>query len=71
MGKTGTMEYIIEDRVHKRLQDYAKLYYPVSRKMSKKAYKETVAVSKTLKKDLLIRAKEIHEITSYRLIKHE
>ncbi len=71
MGKSGTMEEIIEDRIHKRLQDYAKLYYPVSKKMSKKAYKETVAVSKTLKKDLVKRAKEIHEITSYKLIKQE
>ncbi|MFH1063550.1 MAG: HD domain-containing protein [Candidatus Woesearchaeota archaeon] len=69
MGKSGTMEEIIDDRVHKRLLDYAKLYYPVSRRMSKKAYKETVAVSKTLKQDLVKRAKEIHEITSYKLIK--
>jgi uncharacterized protein len=71
MGKSGTMEYIIEDRIHKRLRDYNKLYYPVSRRMSKKAYKETIAVSKTLKKDLVRRAKEIHEITSYKLIKEE
>ncbi|NQU78551.1 HD domain-containing protein [Candidatus Woesearchaeota archaeon] len=71
MGKSGTMEEIIEDRVHKRLKDYSKLYYAVSRKMSKKAYKETIAVSKTLKKDLAKRASEIGEVTSYKLIKEE
>ncbi|MBW2968002.1 HD domain-containing protein [Candidatus Woesearchaeota archaeon] len=69
MGKSGTMEEIIEDRVHKRLHDYNKLYYPVSKKMSKKAYKETIAVSKTLKKDLVKRTKEINEISTYKLIK--
>ncbi|MBW2971408.1 HD domain-containing protein [Candidatus Woesearchaeota archaeon] len=71
MGKSGTMEEIIEDRIHKRLNDYNKLFYPVSRKMAKKAYKETISVSKTLKKDLAKRVREIHEVTSYRLIKEE
>jgi uncharacterized protein len=69
MGKTGTMEDIIEDRVHKRLHDYSTLFYPVSKRMSKKAYKETIAVSKTLKTDLKRRTREIHEITSYKLIR--
>ncbi|MBU2560785.1 MAG: HD domain-containing protein [Nanoarchaeota archaeon] len=71
MGKSGTMGDIIEDRIHKRLQDYSKLFYPVSRKFAKKAYKETIAVSKTLRKDLVRRANEIHEISSYSLIKEE
>lgn len=69
MGKSGTMEDIIEDRVHKRLHDYNKLYFDVSRRMARKAYRETITVSKTLKKDLAKRKKEIHEITSYRMIK--
>ncbi len=71
MGKAGTMDDIIDDRIHKRLLDYQKLYYPISKKISKKAYQETISVSKTLKKDLIKRAKEIHEITSYKLIKEE
>lgn len=71
MGKSGTMEEIIDDRVHKRLLDYDKLFFNVSRKMARKAYKETITVSKTLKKDLAMRKKEIHEITSYRKIKEE
>lgn len=71
MGKSGTMEDIIEDRVHKRLKDYDKLYYSVSKQMGRKAYKETISVSKTLKNDLVKRAKEVHEITSYKLIKHD
>jgi uncharacterized protein len=71
MGKSGTMEEIIDDRVHKRLLDYNKLFFNVSRKMARKAYKETITVSKTLKKDLAMRKKEIHEITSYRKIKEE
>ncbi|MBW2964353.1 HD domain-containing protein [Candidatus Woesearchaeota archaeon] len=71
MGKAGTMEDIIEDRIHKRLADYNKLFYPVSRSLAKKSYKETIAVSKTLKKDLARRAKEIHQITSYKLVKEE
>ncbi|MFH1063557.1 MAG: HD domain-containing protein, partial [Candidatus Woesearchaeota archaeon] len=44
MGKSGTMEDIIDDRIHKRLADYDKLYYRTSQKMAKKAYKETIAV---------------------------
>jgi uncharacterized protein len=71
MGKTGTMEFIIDDRIHKRLADYDKLYYTASKHMAKKAFNETIAVSKTLKKDLARRAREIHEVTSYKLIKGE
>ncbi|MFC1741592.1 HD domain-containing protein [Nanoarchaeota archaeon] len=71
MGKSGTMEHIIDDRIHKRLRDYSTLHYAISKKMGKKAYKETIAVSKVLKKDLVKRAREVHEVTSYKLIKEE
>ena len=42
MGKSGTIDDIIDTCVHKRLHDYQKLHYPVSKRMSKKAYKETI-----------------------------
>lgn len=71
MGKKGTMEEIIEDRVHKRLADYDKLFFDVSKKMAAPQYKETVNLSKTLKSKLKKRLSEIKEIESYKLIKEE
>ena len=71
MGKKGTMEGIIEDRVHKRLADYDKLFFKVSKKMALIPYKETVHLSKTLKTKLKKRLSEIKEIESYKLIKEE
>ena len=71
MGKKGTMEEIIEDRVHKRLADYDKLFFNVSKKIALPHYKETLQVSKTLKKKLKERLNEIKEIESYKLIKEE
>jgi len=71
MGKKGTMEDIIEDRVHKRLGDYDRLFYKASKKMAIASHKETVQVSNKLKKKLNKRLSEIKEIESYKLIKEE
>ncbi|MBW2984600.1 HD domain-containing protein [Candidatus Woesearchaeota archaeon] len=71
MGKKGTMEFIIEDRVHKRLGDYDRLFFSVSKKMAFPHYKETMNMSNTLKRKLKERLGEIKEIESYKLIKEE
>lgn len=71
MGKKGTMEEIIEDRVHKRLADYDKLFFDVSKKMAVPYYKETKHLSTQLRKKLKLRLSEIKEIESYKLIKEE
>ncbi len=71
MGKKGTMEAIIEDRVHKRLADYDKLFFNVTRKMALPHYKETQHMSTKLKKKLKERLSEIKEIENYKLIKEE
>jgi HD superfamily phosphodiesterase len=71
MGKKGTMEAIIEDRVHKRLADYDKLFFDVSKRMALPYYKETKHLSTQLKKKLKERLSEVKEIESYKLIKEE
>ncbi|MBW2980259.1 HD domain-containing protein [Candidatus Woesearchaeota archaeon] len=71
MGKKGTMEEIIEDRIHKRLGDYDRLFFNVSKKLALPHFKETTQVSKTLKKKLKERLSEIKEIESYKVIKDE
>ncbi len=69
MGKKGTMEHIIDDRVHKRLADYDKLFFDVSRKIALPYYKETTQLSKQLRVKLKERLSEIKEIESYHMIK--
>ena len=71
MGKSGTMEYIIEDRIAKRMADYHKLYYKESRKLGKNLHKETLDIVTRLRKGLAKRAKQIHEIENYKLILEE
>ncbi|MBU0535751.1 MAG: HD domain-containing protein [Nanoarchaeota archaeon] len=71
MGKTGTMEHIIENRIAKRMADYHKLYYKESRKLGKTLHKETLDIVTMLRKGLAKRAKQIHEIENYKLILEE
>lgn len=69
MGKKGTMEFILEDRIAKRLADYDKLFFKESRQLAKAAHKETIAVVKSIRKALKKRLAEIHEIETYRALK--
>ncbi|MBD3312902.1 HD domain-containing protein [Candidatus Woesearchaeota archaeon] len=71
MGKEGTMEHILENRIAKRMADYHKLYYKESRKIGKPLHKETLDIVTKLRKSLAKRAKQIHEIESYKLILEE
>lgn len=62
MGKKGTMEEIITSKVHTRLQDYDKLFFPESKKMAKKAHQETIQMCKSLTEKLKTRINEIEEM---------
>lgn len=68
IGKRGTMQQIIEWKVKTRLSDYDKLHFDVSKKLAKKAYKETQQVAKSLTEHLNKRIKEIHEMDEVREI---
>ncbi len=69
MGKKGSMEYILEDRIKKRLADYDKLYFDVSREFAKPFYDETLEVVDILLKALKKRLREIDELELHRIIK--
>jgi len=68
MGKKGTMEEIIEDRINKRLKDYDKLFYKESRIQGKKLHKETLKIVHNLKTHLKSRTKDLRKIESYKMI---
>jgi len=69
MGKKGSMEYILEDRIKKRLADYDKLCFDVSREFAKPFYEETLEVVDILLKALKKRLKEIGELELYSVLK--
>ncbi|MFC1752373.1 HD domain-containing protein [Thermoproteota archaeon] len=71
MGQSGTIEHIIENRIAKRMADYHKLYYKESRKLGKGMHKETLEIVTKLRKGMTKRAKQIHEIESYKMILDE
>jgi HD superfamily phosphodiesterase len=71
MGKHGSVRYIVEDRITKRMADYDKLNFKESKIIGKDLHKQTIWLVKTLKKYLAKRAEEIHEISSYKAILHE
>ncbi|MFC1691635.1 HD domain-containing protein [Nanoarchaeota archaeon] len=71
MGKQGTIEHVVENRIAKRMADYHKLYYTESKKLGKQLHKETIDIVKKLRIGLKKRAKQIHEIESYKLILEE
>lgn len=68
MGKKGSMESIIEDRIKKRLADYNKLFFKESKKFANPYYKETLIVVNSLEKGLQKRLSHIEDIESYRAI---
>lgn len=68
MDRRGTIESILKDRIHTRLQDYDKLHFDTSRKIAKEKYKETCEFCKKLEKALAKRHKDINEIESYKMI---
>jgi len=68
MGQTGTIESIIENRIAKRLADYHKLYYKESKEMGKRMHEQTLEIVNRFRKELSTRAKQIHEVESYRIL---
>ncbi len=63
MGKTGTMEFIIVNKIGKRLADYNKLYFAESKKIAKPLFEETKKFAQRLKIALDKRKREISEVT--------
>lgn len=68
MGKTGTIQYIVEDRINKRLKDYDKLFFEESKKLAQPYQEETEKVAKSLSKKLSKRVKEVDELISEKYI---
>jgi uncharacterized protein len=71
MSKKGDIEYVVNNRVKKRLADYGKMFYEESRKLSKHLHEQTKTLSNDLRKSLAVRHKDIMEIESYKLILEE
>lgn len=68
MGKTGSMDEVMRDRIRKRIADFDKLYYPISRELAKPYYEETLILVKRLEEALQKRVRQINEIESLKLI---
>ena len=68
MGKRGTIEGILEDRMQKRITDFSKLHYGESRKIADKLHKETLMVVKRLRTALDKRLKDIKQIETYKML---
>ena len=68
MGKEGTIEGILEDRIKKRVTDFSKLYYKESREIGDKLHKETMVVVKELRKALDARLNDLKQIENYKML---
>ncbi len=62
MGKTGSTEYILEDRMQRRLGDHAKLHFEVSRKIGEALHQETQEVVSRFRAALDGEARELAAI---------
>ena len=62
MGKRGSIKGILENRSRKRLMDYKKLYFDVSRDIGEKLYSETVEIVTELLNALETRLNNINDI---------
>ncbi len=71
MGKKGSMEFIIKDRIRKRLQDYDKLFFEESKEMAEPLYRRTLAIVDILENGLEKRLQQIEQIESFSLISEE
>jgi uncharacterized protein len=69
MGKKGSIEEIIEDRINKRVTDFGKLNYRESKELAEKLHKETIQLVHRFKTELNRRLKDINEIESYKLLR--
>ncbi len=68
MGRHGSLEKIIEDRITKRVADFSKLHYKESRKIGEKLHNDTLEIVHKLRLELKKRLRDIKEIESYRIL---
>ncbi|MFB0545688.1 MAG: HD domain-containing protein [Anaerolineae bacterium] len=62
MGKKGSTQDILEDRIQKRLGDYGKLHFEASRRIGEKLHEETLGVVQSFRVALEERNEEITNI---------
>ena len=62
VGKLGSTESIIEDRIQKRLGDYDRLHFPVSRRMGEALHAETLTVVARFREALKEEVRQLHRI---------
>lgn len=62
MGKRGSIESILTDRMQKREDDYDKLYFEESRRLGKERHGETLEVIKRFKRALAQRLKAVEQL---------
>jgi uncharacterized protein len=62
MGKKGSTQDILEDRIQKRLGDYGKLHFEASRRLGEKLHEETLQVTRSFRAALKVRNEEITHI---------
>lgn len=62
IGKRGSMAAIIEDRIAKRLGDYDRLHFDVSRRMGEELHADTLAVVDRFRKALKSEVRQLHRI---------
>ena len=62
IGKRGSMEHIIEDRIAKRLGDYDRLHFDVSRDMGEALHADTLTVVDRFRKALKSEVRQLHRI---------
>lgn len=70
-NRKGSMEFIIKDRIKKRLQDYDKLYFNESKKLADPYYSETLRLVAVIENALDKRLLDIEQIESFKMIKEE
>lgn len=62
MGKRGSTEDIVESRIQKRLGDYDRLHFDVSRRMGEALHKDTIEVVGYFREALREEARQLHRV---------
>jgi uncharacterized protein len=62
MGKRGSTEHIIEDRIQKRLGDYDRLHLDVSKRMGEALHRDTLTVVERFRRALEEEVRQLHRI---------
>jgi uncharacterized protein len=62
MGKRGSTEHIIEDRIQKRLGDYDRLHLDVSKRMGEALHRDTLSVVSRFRRALEEEVRQLHRI---------